>query len=97
MVTESGDLIILAVQRRGEQVGETVLEVGDTMLLQGTWSALDKRLADPEVLVVNSPDVVRRQAVPMGNGAKTAISWLRVTSSPSSLLARSRRPARPPR
>jgi di/tricarboxylate transporter len=78
MVTESGDLLILAVQRRGEDVGpgKTTLEVGDTMLLQGTWSALDKRLADPEVLVVDSPDLVRRQAVPMGTGAKAAIGIL---------------------
>lgn len=78
MVTESGDLLVLAVQRHGEELpaGKTKLEVGDTMLLQGTWSALDKRLADPEVLVVDSPDVVRRQAVPMGNGAKTAIAIL---------------------
>lgn len=78
MVTESGDLIILAVQRRGEDqnVGDAVLEVGDTMLLQGTWSALEKRLADPQVLVVNSPDLVRRQAVPMGHGAWTAIGIL---------------------
>lgn len=75
MVTESGDLLVLAIQRHGDELpaGKIKLEVGDTMLLQGTWSALDKRLADPEVLVVNSPDVVRRQAVPMGNGAKTAI------------------------
>ena len=78
MVTESGDLIILAVQRQGEDqhIGDAVLEVGDTMLLQGTWSALDKRLADPQVLVVNSPDLVRRQALPMGNGARTAIGIL---------------------
>jgi len=78
MVTESGDLLILAVQRRGEDLGpgKVNLEVGDTMLLQGTWTALDKRLADPEVLVVHSPDVVRRQAVPMGAGAKAAIGIL---------------------
>lgn len=78
MVTESGDLIILAVQRRGENLhaGHAVLEVGDTMLLQGTWTALDKRLTDPQVLVVNSPDLVRRQAVPMGHGAMTAIGIL---------------------
>lgn len=78
MVTESGDLLILAVQRRGEDLGpgKAKLEVGDTMLLQGTWSALDKRLADPEVLVVDSPDVVRRQAIPMGTGAKAAIGIL---------------------
>ncbi|MFO1315091.1 MAG: SLC13 family permease [Burkholderiales bacterium] len=78
MVTESGDLVILAVQRNGEELppGKAELRVGDTMLLQGTWSALDKRLADPEVLVVDSPDVVRRQAVPMGVGAKAAIAIL---------------------
>lgn len=78
MVTESGDLLVLAIQRHGEVLppGKVMLEVGDTMLLQGTWSALDKRLSDPEVLVVHSPDVVRRQAVPMGYGAKTAIAIL---------------------
>ena len=43
---------------------------GDTMLLQGTWKALDHRLQDPDVLVVNSPELVRRQAVPMGPGSQ---------------------------
>jgi di/tricarboxylate transporter len=78
MVTPSGDLIVLAIQRRGENEGpnETVLAVGDTLLLQGTWKALDKHLADPDVLVVDSPDLVRRQAVPMGAGAKQAIAVL---------------------
>jgi di/tricarboxylate transporter len=75
MVTESGDLIVLAVHRRGEDQGpnETVLAVGDTLLLQGTWKALDEHLADPDVLVVDSPELVRRQAVPLGAGAKQAI------------------------
>lgn len=81
MVTESGDLIILAVQRgAGDAPGEgsvkptsVVLQVGDTMLLQGTWKALDTHLDDPDVLVVSSPELVRRQAVPMGPGAKQAI------------------------
>lgn len=75
MITESGDLIIIAVQRSGTDVGPqgTALEAGDTLLLQGTWKALDIQLTDPEVLVVNSPDVVRRQAVPLGVGAKQAI------------------------
>lgn len=78
MVTESGDLLILAVQRNGENLppGKAQLAAGDSLLLQGTWSALDKRLADPEVLVVDSPDLVRRQAVPMGAGAKSAITIL---------------------
>jgi di/tricarboxylate transporter len=82
MVTESGDLIVLAVQRAGADVaagsatqhaGGVVLQAGDTMLLQGTWKALDRHLTDPDVLVVNSPDLVRRQAVPMGPGARQAV------------------------
>jgi len=78
MITPSGNLVILAVQRRGEDQGpsETALEAGDTLLLQGTWQALDEQLEDPDVLVVDSPELVRRQAVPMGVGAKTAIAIL---------------------
>jgi di/tricarboxylate transporter len=73
MVTESGDLVVLAVQRRGEELaGETRLEVGDTLLLQGTWGALGEHLDDPDVLVVDRPELVRRQAVPLGPGAKRA-------------------------
>ena len=85
MVTESGDLIILAVQRAGAELatasaardsGGIVLQAGDTMLLQGTWKALDRHLMDPDVLVVNSPELVRRQAVPMGPGALQAVTIL---------------------
>jgi di/tricarboxylate transporter len=74
MVTESGDLVVLAVQRKGEDIsGEHELAVGDTLLLQGTWLALDEHLDDPDVLVVDRPELVRRQAVPLGPGAKRAI------------------------
>jgi di/tricarboxylate transporter len=85
MVTDSGDLIILAVQRAGAEIasasatkdsGGILLQAGDTMLLQGTWKALDVRLDDPDVLVVSSPEMVRRQAVPMGPGAKQAVAIL---------------------
>jgi di/tricarboxylate transporter len=86
MVTESGDLMVLAVQRAGMEIaahatedsGGILLQAGDTMLLQGTWKALDIHLNDPDVLVVNSPEMVRRQAVPMGPGAKQAIAILAV-------------------
>ncbi len=74
MVTESGDLIVLAHQRGDKEAAPgTALAAGDTLLLQGTWSALDTRLDQAEVLVVDSPDLVRRQAVPMGAGAKTVL------------------------
>ena len=56
MITESGDLLVLAIQRKGEQQsGETVLAIGDSLLLQGTWVALDRHLTDPDVLMVDHP------------------------------------------
>ena len=75
MVTPSGDLMVLAVRRGDQQLGPdaTALAAGDSLLLQGTWKALDEHLADPDVLVVDSPELVRRQAVPLGPGAKQAI------------------------
>jgi di/tricarboxylate transporter len=74
MVTSGGDLVILAVQRSGDnQTGETVLAAGDALLLQGTWQALDEGLDDPDILVVDSPEIVRRQAIPLGRGAKLAM------------------------
>jgi di/tricarboxylate transporter len=75
MITESGDLAILAVQRRGDDTGpgETLLAEGDTLLLQGTWAALDANLHASEVLVVDPPEQVRRQAVPLGAGARAAL------------------------
>jgi di/tricarboxylate transporter len=85
MVTESGDLVVLAIERNGEQLAdaqhgevvrphEVTIRAGDQLLLQGTWSALDRNLASPEVLVVDSPDLVRRQAVPMGIGSKVMLA-----------------------
>jgi di/tricarboxylate transporter len=75
MVTSTGDLVVLAIQRAGADLGpgEVELQAGDTILVQGTWKALDTRLDVPDVLVVNSPDLVRRQAVPLGPGAAKAI------------------------
>jgi len=77
MRTDSGDLVVLAVQRNGEdRPGETTLRVGDTLLLAGDWTALGENLADPQVLVVDQPDAVRRQAVPLGPGAKRTLAVL---------------------
>ena len=76
MVTDSGDLVVLAVQRHGEDLepAEVELCVGDTLLVQGPWAALDHHVnADPEVLVVDQPDQVRRQAVPLGPGSTPAL------------------------
>ena len=76
MVTDSGDLVILAIQRKGEDLGpgEATLAVGDVLLLRGAWAALDETLDDPNVLVVDSPEQVRRQTIPLGLGAREARS-----------------------
>jgi di/tricarboxylate transporter len=78
MVTDSGDLVVLAVRRAGEDLGpgESELAEGDVLLLRGTWAALDEQLEDPGVLVVDPPALVRRQAVPLGPGATRAIAVL---------------------
>jgi di/tricarboxylate transporter len=77
MITESGDLVMLAMQRKGEDLaGENKLVVGDTLLLQGTWVALDRHLSDPNVLVIDHPELFRRQAIPFGAGAKRSIAAL---------------------
>ncbi len=38
-----------------------MLQAGDHLLLQGTWQALDRIASDPDVLAVDSPEIVRRQ------------------------------------
>ena len=79
MVTPSGDLVILAVQRQGEDVGpgETVLAEGDTLLLQRHLGGARRQ---PRGLggaaSSTTPELVRRQAVPLGMGAKRAIAVL---------------------
>ncbi len=79
-LTESGQLVVVAVQRNGQDLGganmgdvagsaDVTLQAGDHLLLQGTWRALDRIASDPDVLAVDSPDAVRRQAVPLGPGS----------------------------
>ena len=70
------DLVILAVQRMGRDRGleQTELVPGDALLLQGSWAALDTLSSDRTVLVVDSPDVIRRQAVPWGAKATVAVA-----------------------
>lgn len=75
MVTDSGSLVLLAVQRQGEDLGpgEVALKAGDSLLLQGSWEALDEHTRDPNVLLVDAPDAIRRQAVPFGPRAVPAL------------------------
>jgi di/tricarboxylate transporter len=79
MVTPSGNLVVLAIHRQGNALppGEP-LQKGDVLLLQGTWDALETYIAPPEALVVDSPELVRRQVVPMGRDAMVALGIMAV-------------------
>ena len=80
MTTESGDLVMLAIQRDGQQLGpgEVVLAAGDSIVVRGSWKALATHLQGDEVLTVDEPELVRRQVVPLGPGAKEALGVLAV-------------------
>ncbi|HET9068733.1 MAG TPA: SLC13 family permease, partial [Amaricoccus sp.] len=75
MVTPGGNLVVLAVHRNHADLppGQR-LDKGDVLLLQGTWEALETWIAPPEVLVVDSPELVRRQVVPLGRNAAVALA-----------------------
>jgi di/tricarboxylate transporter len=75
MVTDSGDLVVVAIRRDDEALdpGEHVLQVGDALLLKGAWSALDEHLDTPEVLVVDPPEQIRRQVIPLGFRARETL------------------------
>jgi di/tricarboxylate transporter len=86
-LTESGQLVVVAVQRNGADLGgagmedadrsaDLALRAGDHLLLQGTWRALQRLASDPDVLAVDSPDAVRRQAVPLGPGSTVMLAIL---------------------
>jgi len=74
MTTPSGDLVILGARRGREKLygSEVRLQPGDALLLEGSWSDLDRHTASPEVLVVDAPSTLRR-SVPLGTGAKRAV------------------------
>src|SRR5262249_43691763 len=76
MVTTRGDVVVLAIQRQGEDLGpgEVTLRPGDTLLLNGPWASIESHAGDNRVLAVDSPDLIRRQAVPLGPGAARAIA-----------------------
>jgi len=72
------DLVVIAVQRMGKDRGNrhTQLAEGDAILVHGPWPALDELTRDRDVLLVDSPELVRRQAVPWGPKASVAVAIL---------------------
>lgn len=76
MTTDSGELVVVAGLRDGKPFPQRgwELRAGDALLVRGTWAALSRQLdtAD-DVLIVNAPDEVRRQVVPLGVGSWKAL------------------------
>lgn len=75
-----GRVVVLAVQRQGEDRGgeSTVLRAGDLLLIEGPWDELAAGIKRDGFLVVNDPDLVKRQAVPLGKRSARAIVILTV-------------------
>lgn len=73
-----GALVVLAVRHRGRDAGPrgVVLEEGDSLVLHGPWSVIDGLAHDRDVLVVDSPETLRRQAVPLGMRSAEALAVL---------------------
>jgi di/tricarboxylate transporter len=79
MQTHDGALSVVSILRNEAPVGEVELAAGDVVLVKGTWQALSREVdADADVLAVNAPDLIRRQTVPLGVGAREALVVLAV-------------------
>jgi di/tricarboxylate transporter len=77
-MVRDGKLVVLAIRRLGKDVGlrPTVVAEGDALLFYGRWRSVDALASDRSLLVVNSPESVRRQTVPLGHKAPQAIAVL---------------------
>ncbi|MBO3086087.1 SLC13 family permease [Cellulomonas fengjieae] len=72
---------VLGVRRLGKDRGgdQLVLAEGDSLLVHGPWPAVEAFAADDDVLIVDSPELVRRQTVALGPKAWRALAVLAVT------------------
>ncbi len=73
-----GALVVLAVRHRGREAGPAgvVVSEGDSLVLHGPWAVIDTLLDDRDVLVVDSPEALRRQTVPLGARSAEALGVL---------------------
>jgi di/tricarboxylate transporter len=76
MVTDSGDLVVVGIQRGGRDLATAKLQAGDALVLQGPWHALETKGEDPGVIAVDEPGRVRRQTVPFGLRAWESLAVL---------------------
>jgi len=77
-MVRQGQLLVLAIQRVGKDVGlqPVIIAEGDAVLYYGRWRSIESLAASRDVLAVDSPESVRRQTVPLGRRAPQAIAVL---------------------
>jgi di/tricarboxylate transporter len=75
-----GGMVVLAMTREGRDMGSgpVPLHAGDTLLVEGPWQLLDEADRRHDLLVVDSPELLRRQAVPLSQRSGAAIAVLAV-------------------
>jgi di/tricarboxylate transporter len=73
-----GGMVVLAMTREGQDLGSGPVELhaGDTLLVEGPWELLDEADRRHDLLVVDSPELLRRQAVPLSQRSGAAIAIL---------------------
>ncbi len=74
-MVRQGEIVVLAIGHLGRETGAggRVLAEGDSLLLHGPWAVIDTLVDDRDILVTDSPQLVRRQAVPFGARAVEAV------------------------
>jgi di/tricarboxylate transporter len=75
-MARDGGLLVLAIRRLGRDRGlaRTELAEGDSLLVHGGWPVIESLSTNRSVLVVDSPEMVRRQTVALGKRAPQAIA-----------------------
>ena len=73
-----GGMVVLAITREGADLGPGPVELhaGDTLLVEGPWGLLEEADRRHDLLVVDSPELLRRQAVPLSQRSGAAIGVL---------------------
>lgn len=75
-----GEGVILGLRRSDDLVNEQVrLRSGDTLLVSASWAELDDLSADPGLIPVDEPQMLRQQTTPLGRRGLTALVILAVT------------------
>ncbi len=69
-----GDITVLGLRRGGRDVGTRAVRLaeGDTLLLHGPWAAIHQLEESDDIVLVDSPEALRRQIAPLGTRAVLA-------------------------